>query len=166
MTMESDYAHDRACDGIRHALPEEAEILTELALVSKAVWGYSDEFIAKCRRELTITCAFIEQNVIYVFVSEARIAGFYVLIPGEPTAVLDFLYVHPDFLHRGYGKRLWQHAMDQASQTGASQVSIDADPHAEPFYLAMGARRVGVVASGSIPGRVIPQMVYWLATND
>jgi hypothetical protein len=34
--------------------------------------------------------------------------------------------------------------------------TLEADPGAEPFYLAMGARRCGSVPSGSIPGRLLP----------
>jgi hypothetical protein len=34
--------------------------------------------------------------------------------------------------------------------------TLEADPGAEPFYLAMGARRCGSVRSGSIPGRLLP----------
>jgi hypothetical protein len=33
---------------------------------------------------------------------------------------------------------------------------IEADPHAEAFYLGRGARCVGTAPSGSIPGRMLP----------
>jgi len=33
---------------------------------------------------------------------------------------------------------------------------IASDPHAEAFYLACGAVRVGAAASASIPGRELP----------
>jgi hypothetical protein len=39
-------------------------------------------------------------------------------------------------------------------------MTIDADPHAEAFYLAMGAVRVGEAASESIPGRSLPRLAY------
>jgi hypothetical protein len=34
---------------IRSANPDEADFLTELALRSKAVWGYSQDFLDSCR---------------------------------------------------------------------------------------------------------------------
>jgi hypothetical protein len=37
-------------------------------------------------------------------------------------------------------------------------VLIDADPFAEGFYLAMGAERIGEVASDALPGRMLPQL--------
>jgi SAM-dependent methyltransferase len=38
------------------------------------------------------------------------------------------------------------------------RLTIDADPHAEAFYVAMGAARVGESPSGSIPGRMLPRL--------
>jgi len=37
---------------------------------------------------------------------------------------------------------------------------LDADPDAEPFYLHHGARRIGEVPSGSIPGRMLPRLAF------
>lgn len=39
---------------IRDARPDEAGELTELALRSKAHWGYDEAFMASCREELTV----------------------------------------------------------------------------------------------------------------
>jgi hypothetical protein len=39
---------------LRPARPEEATLLTGLCLRSKAVWGYSDEFMRACRSKLTL----------------------------------------------------------------------------------------------------------------
>ncbi len=48
---------------------------------------------------------------------------------------------------RGVGRALFEHARKVAAEAGATVVEIDADPYAEPFYLRMGARRVGEVQS-------------------
>lgn len=151
---------------IRRAQPSEAETLTDIALSSKAVWGYDADFIAQCRDELTIEPDFIAQNDVHVVDVDGYIAGFYALLPPDAnTAVLDFLYVHPEFLRRGFGSALWRHAVEKAQQLGAQQIRIDADPNAEPFYQRMGAERIGMAASGSIPGRFIPQMRYEISNS-
>jgi hypothetical protein len=46
---------------------------------------------------------------------------------------------------------------------GFERITLEADPGAEPFYLAMGARRCGSVPSGSIPGRLIPLLEFSIA---
>jgi hypothetical protein len=39
---------------LRTPRPDEATILTELCLRSKAVWGYDEAFMLACRNELTL----------------------------------------------------------------------------------------------------------------
>ena len=46
--------------------------------------------------------------------------------------------------------------MVPAGTLGFERITLEADPGAEPFYLAMGARRCGSIPSGSIPGRPLP----------
>jgi hypothetical protein len=51
---------------IRFATPDEAELLTSLAMRSKASWGYSAEFMEACRAELTITPATMSERIVSV----------------------------------------------------------------------------------------------------
>ena len=53
--------------------------LTELALVSKAYWGYSNEQIQSWKEDLTVTSEMIEKMMVYKFVSDDTILGFYIL---------------------------------------------------------------------------------------
>lgn len=145
---------------IRAALPEEAPILTDIALRSKAVWGYDDEFMAQCREELTVTPKVIQQNLTCVAVRENAVLGFYLLSvdsnADSNVATLAALFIDPAHLRQGIGRMLWEHMLQAAHSRDVRSISIDSDPNAEPFYLSMGAVRVGVTPSGSIPGRVLP----------
>ncbi|MDA8346677.1 MAG: GNAT family N-acetyltransferase [Thermaerobacter sp.] len=145
---------------IRRAQPREAPSLTALAFRSKAVWGYKDAFMEQCREELTLTAEYISSREVYVIGSDLRVVGFYGMSIRGPIATLDFLFVDPGFLREGMGRDLWNHAIARAKLSGAASVSIDAEPHAELFYRLMGAQRIGVTASGSIPGRVLPQLRF------
>ncbi|MFJ2031853.1 GNAT family N-acetyltransferase [Streptosporangium sp. NPDC087985] len=66
------------------------------------------------------------------------------------------LFVEPDAIGQGVGRRLFEHATATAANLGFARLTIDADPNAEPFYLAMGATQIGATPSGSIPGRMLP----------
>jgi hypothetical protein len=50
-----------------------------------------------------------------------------------------------------------------AGTLGFERITLEADPGAEPFYLAMGARRCGSTPSGSIPGRLLPVLEMAIA---
>lgn len=140
-------------------------MLSDLALRSKAHWGYDDAFLAACRRELTVSRDRIERDVVAVLEKDGIARGFYLLRAegGSATgachqAELEFFYLDPASIGEGNGRRLWLHAVTMAQEHGYRRIIIHSDPHAEGFYLAMGARRVGEVASGSIEGRSLPLM--------
>ena len=50
------------------AAPYDAEKLTEIALKSKAFWGYSDEQIESWREDLTVTPKMFEEWNIYKYI--------------------------------------------------------------------------------------------------
>jgi GNAT superfamily N-acetyltransferase len=137
---------------IRPAEPEEAGVLSALALRSKGHWGYDRAFLDACRTELT----FRPEHLRAVAESAGEILGFYSLDGEPPSGELGNLWVEPDSIGSGVGRRLWYHAMHTARMAGFTSLRIEADPFAEGFYLAMGAERVGETPSGSIPGRVLP----------
>ena len=144
---------------VRAAAHREAAALSSLAMRSKAHWGYSDEFMAACREELTYSESQIESDDYEFFVCEAegRIAGFYVLeLLGSCNAELEALFVEPEMIGRGLGRTLIEHAKAKASDLGIRQLLMQGDPNAEAFYEAAGGVRDGQRESGSIPGRFLP----------
>ncbi|GAB2725708.1 GNAT family N-acetyltransferase [Kitasatospora kifunensis] len=141
---------------IRAAQLNEAEILSELALRSKAHWGYDEEFLAACQDELSIPASEVESLRTVVAEQGGRILGFATLEGNPPEGALGMLFVEPDAIGQGIGRRLFEHVTASARTLGFQHLTIDADPNAEPFYLAMGATRIGSTPSASIPGRTLP----------
>lgn len=80
-----------------------------------------------------------------------------------PEAELGSLFVDPDVIGKGVGRRLLHHMLETARGIGVRTVVLDADPNAEPFYEAMGFVRAGVVPSGSIPGRTLNRYAFDLS---
>jgi len=145
-------------------------MLSELALRSKAHWGYDAAFLDACRDELTVAVADIEQGRVAVLEEGGLLRGFYLLrqevgddeTPNEatPAAELELLYIDPDALRRGYGRRLWEHAVATARRRACECIVIHSDPYATGFYAAVGARIVGETPSGSIEGRMLPLLRF------
>jgi GNAT superfamily N-acetyltransferase len=143
---------------IRPARATEAEALTDLALRSKAHWGYDADFLAACRDELTVAAHEIADRRATVADAAGRILGFTTLEGEPPLGVLGMLFVDPQAMGQGIGRLLFAHVVAAGRDLGFTRLTLDADPNAEPFYRAMGAVRVGTVPSGLIPGRVLPRM--------
>ncbi|MDR6139136.1 hypothetical protein QE438_002440 [Pseudoxanthomonas sp. SORGH_AS 997] len=59
-----------------------------------------------------------------------------------------------------------QNALRDAAALGFGRLVLDADPGAEAFYARFGAVRIGLVPSGSVPGRLLPQMAFDLAETS
>ncbi|AUY51672.1 GNAT family N-acetyltransferase [Streptomyces sp. CB01881] len=151
---------------IRPARPDEAERLTELALRSKAYWGYDEAFLEACREELTLDPAGIEPRRTAVAEADGRVLGFVTLVGTPPEGELGMLFVEPDTIGRGVGRSLVAHLRAQAAALGFRRLTLDADPNAEPFYLAMGATRIGTTPSESIPGRELPLLALEIAATS
>ena len=163
---------------IRRASHCDAQALTTIAIESKATWGYSRQFMAACREELTVCAQALRDPACDYFIGEhdGNMVAFYGLgavelssppllrlngqQPLEPSAAealeLVALFVTPGYIGRGVGRRLIEHAKTRAVARGARVLLIQSDPHAQSFYLAVGAKRVGERASGSIAGRMLP----------
>ena len=145
---------------IRSARGDDAGPISALALRSKGHWGYSAEFLEACRAELTYFEADCLSGDLYVAEADSVLAGFCLLRGAAPDGELQAVFVDPPWIGHGLGGLLITHALELARSRGIARVTVDSDPGAEPFYLHHGARRVGEVASGSIPGRVLPQLVF------
>jgi N-acetylglutamate synthase-like GNAT family acetyltransferase len=145
---------------IRPARAEEAGLLGELALRSKAHWGYDEAFLERCRPVLALRPAEVGARRTTVADRAGRVAGFYTLDGEPPAGELGNLWIDPGHLRRGVGRRLWSHAVEAARGLGFRHLVIAADPHAEGFYLAMGAVRTGEIRSEVEPGRLLPELRF------
>jgi N-acetylglutamate synthase-like GNAT family acetyltransferase len=146
---------------IRPARVEEARLLSDLALRSKAHWGYSAKFIEQCREELSYSEQQLRAEHMRFFVIESlqRVAGFYALKRLSANEMeLEAMFVEPASIGQGFGRLLIDHAKSVASAMGAKRLVIQSDPYAEHFYVAAGGVVIGTRESASIPGRFLPTL--------
>jgi GNAT superfamily N-acetyltransferase len=148
---------------VREARPDEAAAITDLAVRAKAHWGYDDAFMAACRAELTWSPEEVAQHDVLVREEDGRLLGVTARIGSEPDARLWAVFVEPSAHGRGIGRTLIEALLARARDAGCRSLSIGADPNAEGFYRAVGARRVGTVPSDTVAGRVLPLMRFDLA---
>jgi GNAT superfamily N-acetyltransferase len=102
----------------------------------RAHWGYDQAFLDACRSELTLTPQDVEAQRVTVAERDGRLVGFYALAGEPPEGTLEDLFVEPDHIGTGVGRILWEHAIDVARTLGFERITVEADPEAEPFYLA------------------------------
>jgi len=147
---------------IRRARIDEAPLLTELTTRSKAHWQYDAAFLADARQDLTFEPEkFLPDFLVYVFELNGEMLGFCSLLPHDDARIeLHDLFVEPRHIGKGYGKQLWDYAVNLARESGFQTLVLTSDPNAEPFYARQGAVRIGLKPSSVRPDRVLPVMEY------
>jgi GNAT superfamily N-acetyltransferase len=125
---------------IQAALPHQAAELSAIALKAKGHWGYSSAQLERWRTEfLTITAEYIAANQVWVAcVAAPRPVGFAALERHGGQAVLEHLWVLPDYIGKGVGRRLFEHVA-----AAVPRFTFTSDPHADDFYYRMGAQKIG-----------------------
>ncbi len=142
MTQQS---MDERAWAIRPARPGEHVVLSALAFrASREIWGYPDAFMVWEPEALAVEPEYIANDVVSVLEEDGNAVGFSMLRGDPPEIELSRMFVEPDRAGRGIGRALWEHAVATARDLGASVITLDADPNAEPFYLRMGADTVEI----------------------
>ncbi len=149
---------------IRSAHPSDASRLSAVAHAAKRYWGYDEDLMALWDAELTLTPEFIAGHPVYCAVRDGVVVGFYALSCQANACELEHMWVDPPQIGSGVGARLFQHAVQTVRSLGRPVLHIVSDPHAEGFYLRMGARRSGQVPS-TPAGRVLPRLTYAVELN-
>lgn len=144
---------------IRHAKIEDAEVLSKIAFAAKSFWNYPENWLKLWKDALTITSEFVESNEVFLAELDGNVLGFYALILNSEKVQLEHLWVSPEKIGGGIGKKLLIDAIGKAKLLGATFIEIESDPNAEGFYRKQGAVKIGESKS-EIEGqkRILPIM--------
>ncbi len=150
---------------IVNATISDAKLLTEIALKSKAIWGYSDELIESWREDLTVTPKMFKEWNVCNYIVDSEIAGFYILNRANiRTSFLEFLFVSPKFINQGIGTQLLNHAIDYCIKGSSAILNVLSDPNAKAFYEKHGFKVIAERES-SVSGRFLPEMEFEILEN-
>lgn len=143
---------------IRPARAADARQLSMVAFEAKAFWGDDLAWMEAWRPQLTLTAADLDRMIVRVAEQAETIVGFGAVGRLRDEWELAHLWVKPDYMRRGIGRRLLDALALAARQAGANSLRIESDPRAEAFYLGAGAARTGVIPAPmpGAPMRVLP----------
>ena len=144
---------------IRRASPNEADILSQIALEAKRHWGYSERWMEMWKPQLTFTPEYFEEYESWAAEIDNIPVAFYTLLEKEGKAWIENLWVSPEYMGKGVGRKLFLHAVETSRERGFARLHLEADPNAVGFYEKMGMRKIGERIS-EIEGqpRILPIM--------
>jgi ribosomal protein S18 acetylase RimI-like enzyme len=130
---------------IRDARPDEAFALEALQRRSSDVWEeYRAPLAADPRAIEPPHQAIAEARVRVAVDASARRVGFAVVLPiKDGRCELDDLFVEPDSMRLGVGRRLVDDLADRAAAAGARYLDVVANPNALGFYERLGFVIIG-----------------------
>lgn len=135
--------------------------INNLLRQSKAHWGYDEIFLDKFIEKFGITSAYLQSHSIRLLLVDAVLAGFYNFSLHENGELeLDNFFLHPDYMGKGWGKKLWELCCEDAKKLGKTEFIIWSEPNAEKFYQRMGCIKIGERKSPMMPDRHPPIMKY------
>ena len=137
---------------------------SDLCVRAKSHWGYDPEFISLCVPALMVTADDLAASEVVGAFRDEQLVGVAQLVSRDREAVLDKLFVEPQFIGTGIGRALFEWAVQRSTDWGATKITIESDPFAVPAYKAFGCTQVGVTSSPPT-GRELPIMEYSLATK-
>ncbi len=139
---------------IRMADEAEAEQLSAISLAAKKYWGYPESFFDHWNDVLKISPEFIANNNVWVAVHNNEILGFSAISIKGTIAELEHMWVIPEHMKKGIGKRLMKAVIEYCKNAGMSYLRIESDPNACVFYEKMGARLIDYVESRPEPRKL------------
>jgi ribosomal protein S18 acetylase RimI-like enzyme len=144
---------------IRYAFPQNADVLFNMALSAKAYWGYPDRWMEIWAPQLTFSPEYFGEIESWVAEVGGVPVAFYTLQEKGGNGWIENLWVRPEFIGKGIGKRLFLHAVTRSRLKGLLILQLEADPNALGFYEKMGMYKIGERKS-EIEGqpRILPVM--------
>ncbi|MFG3254068.1 GNAT family N-acetyltransferase [Streptomyces sp. NPDC048172] len=131
---------------LTRATAQDAPALTAMVRTSRAYGGVYAPMV----EGYEVTPAYIARHEVFKATDTTTdtttdtLLGFYALLL-EPPPELDLAFVADEAQGRGIGRALLAHMRERARAAGLTDVRVVSHPPAEPFYLRMGAERVGTV---------------------
>lgn len=145
---------------IRAATASDLQAINAITLAAKAHWGYSDAQLEAWRDDLLTSAESLSERPTLVALESGDLVGVAQVDPAATPWELVSCWVAPSHMRHGIGRALLHAMKAEVARAGQHALHIDADPNAEPFYLALGAVRVGQVPAPipGLPERVRPQL--------
>ncbi len=119
------------------AKPDDAPTLLQLALTSHS--NYQTQVV---QRSAHISPELFNTGIIEKLLHNQHIIGFYALDLTKDTPTLSHFFIKKNEQSKGYGRTLFARMVAVAAQRKFNTITWASDPHAQGFYLKMGARMV------------------------
>jgi GNAT superfamily N-acetyltransferase len=123
------------------------EELNNIAFFSESYWGHNKDMMEIFRREYSLTQDYLKDNRVFNMVLDGIIIGFYALNMTHETPELEYFYLKPEYIGKGYGRKLWNNAIEFCKKNKIEEFIFVAGAEVRNYYLKMGAEEIKTLSS-------------------
>jgi len=128
---------------ITKADPQDAPILTKLAIGAKRHWNYPERWMELWLPQLTFSPEYFQANESWVVEQDGVPIAFSTVQERNGNFWIENMWVLPEYMGQGVGKKLFTYALNLARERGYKSLQLEADPKAVGFYKKMGLHIIG-----------------------
>jgi len=135
------------------AREESLPAINALIARSKAYWTWPAGYLEQALELHRIDADYLRGHHNFeVLDTRNELVGFFALAASDNNIVLDNLWVSPERIGHGIGRRACEYAFQFARDHGWTEVWVVPDPPAEGFYLRLGFVGTGERMPSRVPG--------------
>ncbi|HKL42238.1 MAG TPA: GNAT family N-acetyltransferase [Clostridia bacterium] len=123
------------------------DVLNRIAFDSESYWGHSKKMLDVFKREYNLTEAYLEKNSVVNMVLDGNIIGFYAFNMTQEMPELEYFYLKPKYIGKGYGRRLWNEVIKFCEDNKIEAFNFVAGAEVKNYYLKMGAEVIKMLPS-------------------
>lgn len=98
----------------------------------------------------------IQKDIVWVIEDDGKIVGVsFLKVAAEETAFLHALYLTPEIIGQGWGKRLMEKLIQEAKEKGARKIKLESTITALEFYKSFGFAITGPKEVTEIGGSLV-----------
>jgi GNAT superfamily N-acetyltransferase len=138
---------------ILRAREESVPAINALIARSKGYWTWPAGYLEQALALLTIDLDYLRTHPsLEVLDARGDLVCFVAIAVLDPSVVLDHLWVTPERIGCGIGRRACGYMIQFTKQHQWSELSVLPDPPSEGFYLRMGFKDSGKRVPSRVPG--------------
>lgn len=139
LTADVEKSHRVATFEVRDATMADVDILREIFREASLSNEGDREVLLANPEVLELSADAVQQGRTRVAVAESGdVVGFATIVRDGDVVEIEDLFVHPQWMRRGAGRKLVRDLIARAQSAGARRLEVTANDHAWAFYSALG----------------------------
>ena len=132
---------------------ESLACINDLIVLSKSYWNWPEDYLRKALPLHKINPSYLRINCCFEIPDEDdELVAFVAVATSDTKVVLDNLWVRPDLIGKGIGRRACEHVFRLAREHDWTELWVVPDQPAIGFYEKMGFSDTGERVPSRVPG--------------